>query len=358
MTHYLRNGNSFRVSEDGKLDVYTELPVGNYIISQDQHGNFYFDRTADFEMPGKIYGNTLRHADRILRTFADRPATTGVMLNGEKGSGKTLLAKMLSIKGAEQGIPTILINRPWHGDAFNKLVQDVQQPAIFLFDEFEKVYDSDTQEAILTLFDGVFPTKKLFVLTCNDKWRVDKHMRNRLGRIYYMLDFKGLGADFIEEYCREKLNNQDHVESVMRLGAVFAEFNFDMLKAVVEEMNRYCETAQEVMAMLNTKPEYSEHVRYDVEVIVDGVPVTKDNISPNNWRGNPLMDGVQIDVFEPTGEKTADGDDDEGEWSSVTVRPSDIKKIDSQGHRFVFVNERGSVILTRQPEKTFDYGMF
>lgn len=358
MTHYLRNGNSFRVSEDGKLDVYTELPVGNYIISQDMHGNYYFDRTSSFEMPSKIYGNTLRHADRILNTFADRSASTGVMLNGEKGSGKTLLAKMLSIKAAEQGIPTILINRPWHGDGFNKLVQDVKQPAVFLFDEFEKVYDSDTQEAILTLFDGVFPSKKLFVLTCNDKWRVDKHMRNRPGRIYYMLDFKGLGSDFIEEYCRENLKNQAHVESVIRLGAVFAEFNFDMLKAVVEEMNRYGETAQEVMSMLNTKPEYSENVRYDVEVIVNGVPVTKDNISPNSWRGNPLMDGVQIDVFEPTGEKTADGDDDEGEWNSVHAKPGDIKKIDSQGHRFVFVNEHSSIILTRQPERVIDYSMF
>ena len=63
MTHYLRNGNSFRVSEDGKLDVYTELPVGNYIISQDMHGNYYFDRTSSFEMPSKGDGDGYGHRD-------------------------------------------------------------------------------------------------------------------------------------------------------------------------------------------------------------------------------------------------------------------------------------------------------
>lgn len=188
MTHYLRTGNSFQVSEDGKMDVYDRLPVGNYIISQDRHGNFFFDRTDSFEMPGKIYGNTIRNVDRILNTFGDRPSSTGVMLTGEKGSGKTLLAKMLSITGAQQGIPTILINRP--------------------------------------------------------------------------------------------------------------------------------------------------------------------------WRGNPLMDGVDIEVFEKTGEKTDSDDDDEGTWSTLSVRPADCKKIDSQGHRFVFTSERGSIVLTRQPEKQMDYGMF
>ena len=29
------------------------------------------------------------------------------------------------------------------------------------------------QTHVLTLLDGVFPSRKLFVLTCNDKYRID-----------------------------------------------------------------------------------------------------------------------------------------------------------------------------------------
>jgi hypothetical protein len=80
---------------------------------------------------------------------------------------------------AKQGVPTIVINAPWCGDKFNTLIQSIQQPCIVMFDEFEKVYSSEEQEAMLTLLDGIYSSKKLFLLTSNDKWRVDSHMRNR-----------------------------------------------------------------------------------------------------------------------------------------------------------------------------------
>jgi hypothetical protein len=67
---------------------------------------------------------------------------------------------------------------------------------------------------MLTLLDGVFPSKKLFILTCNDKWRIDKHMRNRPGCIFYMLDFKGLDADFIREYCEDRLDAKEYIERI------------------------------------------------------------------------------------------------------------------------------------------------
>ena len=149
----------------------------------------YLEGIEVFDIQGKIYGDTVKRAERILYSFMDRPSGTGVMLTGEKGSGKTLLAKMLSFKGYEQDIPTIVINQPWCGEAFNAFIQSIEQPVIVLFDEFEKVYDQDDQEQMLTLLDGVYPSKKLFVLTCNDKWRVNAHMRNRPGRIFYSMEY-------------------------------------------------------------------------------------------------------------------------------------------------------------------------
>ena len=260
MSYFIRSGNTFKVADKAAIDIQETLPVGNYIVKQDQFGNYFLETVDSFEFKGKKYGDNDRNRDRIFSTFMSRPAATGVMLTGEKGSGKTLLAKTLAIKCADEGIPCILINQPWRGEDFNSLLQDISQPCMILFDEFEKVYEHDQQEEMLTLLDGVFPSKKLFVLTCNDKWRVNQHMRNRPGRIFYMLDFKGLTGEFIREYCYDNLTDKSlkTIDSVVTVGSLFTEFNFDMLKALVEEMNRYGETAQEAMQMLNAKPEFDD----------------------------------------------------------------------------------------------------
>jgi hypothetical protein len=349
MAFFLRDGNTYRVADNANVDIHNVLPVGNYIVKQDMFGNFLLEQIDSFTQSSKIYGTTMRNADRILRTFADRAASTGVMLNGEKGSGKTLLAKMISIEAAKQNIPTIVINNPWCGDGFNALMQDIDQPCIVLFDEFEKVYDSEQQEQILTLLDGVFPSKKLFVITCNDKYRVDQHMRNRPGRIFYMLDFKGLEQDFILEYCNDTLNNKSHADSVCKIASLFSQFNFDMLKALIEEMNRYDETAQEAMKMLNAKPEFSDSVKYDVQIVVDNQQIETSNISPAKWRGNPLVGNIEISWY---AEK--DGED-ERDWEEISISQNDLQKIEPQNGRFVFSNEHGTVILTREREKLFDY---
>ena len=113
MAYFLKSGNTFRVSSKEAMDLHEKLPAGNYTIAQDMMGNFYLEQIDDFEIPAKMYGNTLRHTDRIINTFWERPQQTGVLLNGEKGSGKTLLAKNLSTELAKQGVPTIVIYRDW-----------------------------------------------------------------------------------------------------------------------------------------------------------------------------------------------------------------------------------------------------
>ena len=339
MTYFLRNGTSFRLSDEANMDLHTTLPVGNYIIKQDQFGNMFLEKIDSFAAPKKIYGDILKNAERILRTYKLRDASTGVMLAGEKGSGKTLLSKQICIDAAMHEYPTIVINSPWKGDSFNQLLQSIEQPCVVLFDEFEKVYDRDDQESILTLLDGVFPSKKLFILTCNDKWRIDAHMRNRPGRIFYMLDFKGLESAFIEEYCEDNLADRQHIKTICKIANMFGEFNFDMLKALVEEMNRYNESPQQAMKMLNAKPEFSSSsLTYNVEVVVNNKVVSLEDAT---WSGNPF----QSEITSSYKDVEEDGD---WSWVEVTVEPNDLKEVDKTGNKFVFANKTCKVTLTRQ----------
>lgn len=346
--YFLKSGNTYRVTKKEALDLTEKLPAGNYIIQKNEMtGELFLEKIDSFQPIGKVYGDSLKNTGRIVNTFLDRPATTGVMLTGEKGSGKTLLTKNVCMALAEQDIPTIVINAPWCGDKFNNFIQSIEQPCAILFDEFEKTYDRDEQESILTLLDGVFPTKKLFLLTCNDKWRVDSHMRNRPGRIFYMLDFKGLDADFIREYCRDKLANQQYIESIVNVGSLFAEFNFDMLKALIEEMNRYNESPQDALSMLNAKPEFDSGTEYEIKIVHNGKEIVQTR--RDKFEGNPLQPkGVEVN-FDP------DPEDDSSDWEYKVFNPNSLIKVDANKGEFVFQDNGTTLTLTRVVKKQYRY---
>lgn len=347
MPYFLKSGSTYRVATKESMDLHETLPAANYIIEADAMGNLFLNTIDSFKLPSKIYGDATKNAKRIITTFLDRDVSTGVMLNGEKGSGKTLLSKALSIDLAARGIPTIVINSPWRGDGFNQLLQHIEQPCMVLFDEFEKVYEPEQQEQILTLLDGVFGSKKLFVLTCNDKWRVDQHMRNRPGRIYYMIDYKGLDVNFISEYCNDTLKEKQHIQKICGISGLFSEFNFDMLKALVEEMNRYGEEPQQALSLLNAKPEFSSACKYDVSFTFNNKPVP--DVNPSEYKGNPLTSGIHLEWDEdPTS-------DDSNTWKTMQFPVESLIHVDALTGKFTFESQGGRVILTKQKEKTYDY---
>jgi hypothetical protein len=358
---FLKSGNTYKVSSREALDLHEKLPAGNFVIKVDMAGQLYLEQVGGFSFRGKQYGDHATKCQRIFDTFMDRTQSTGVMLTGEKGSGKSLLAKLVSIKGQENGVPTIIINSPMCGDKFNAFITAIKQPAIILFDEFEKVYDEKDQEKILTLLDGVFPSKKLFIITCNDKWRIDSHMRNRPGRIYYMLDFDGLDESFIIEYCEDNLKKayRKYVSRIAAVASLFHKFNFDMLKALVEEINRYGEAPEAALKMLNVKPEFEDgkYTRYAIKLAVKGEPIPEERLDSTEWTGNPLTKGAAVGYTVLA--KDSEGDD---YWDSNSARftVAHIKKIDPATNTYTFENETKDVLtLTRiKPVRTDYMGAF
>lgn len=275
---FFKQGDRYVVASNDAMHIMDKLPPLTYTVRYNQDADSYYLQAIDNFTIGKIYGNATKNADRIMNTFESRKAATGALLLGEKGSGKTLLAKVLSVMGREKGYPTIVVNQPHHGDNFNRFMQLIEQPAIVLFDEFEKVYSGvdqagdrvSSQENMLTLLDGSYPSKKLYILTCNNKYVIDSNMKNRPGRLFYNIEYHGIEIELVREYCADNLKDMSQAEGIEKIVQVFHNFNFDMLKALVEEMNRYNSSAAEIIDIMNIKIEDTSG-SFDVEVWVDGI---------------------------------------------------------------------------------------
>lgn len=251
MAHYIYNGNNVSIAPEGALDIRNKLEPVNYVVKfNDMTGQYSLEKTELFTPPKKLYGDILFKAERILSTFKDRAKSTGVLLVGEKGSGKSQLAKLCCINS---GLPVLLINENFYGSGFNQFIASITEPVIIFFDEFEKIYKKEHQEHLLSLLDGNVTSNTLFLITCNNEHALDTNMINRPGRVFYNIKYTGLDETFIINYCRD---NAEHLtDKVILVSKICTNFNFDMLKALVEECLRYSIEPIDALDMLNIKPD-------------------------------------------------------------------------------------------------------
>ena len=261
-TLFARNGDTITTLNGAAFE--NALPIGTYSVQRNpQTGQYYLSRVGDLVTNGKLYGPAGPRADRIFNTFSQRAGTTGVLLDGLKGTGKTALARRVSEIARSHGISTILIGEAFYGESFNKFIQSLGT-CVFLFDEFEKVYAKPHEQAgILTMMDGTFQSKKLVVVTTNQTSNVSEFFMNRPGRLFYRYNYGPLSEELIREYCTDVLKPEfaDRTDDIVSVAEDIASFTMDMLIAIVEEINRYGETVEEVMAVLNCRPDYSGSVR-------------------------------------------------------------------------------------------------
>jgi hypothetical protein len=159
------------------------------------------------------------------------------------------------------------------------------------------------------------------------------------------------------EYCTDNLKPelQKHTEKLCQIAALFAQFNFDMLKATVEEMNRYNEGPEDALRMLNVKPEFDSGNKFTIKLIKDGEELKETDLESQEWSGNPLQGNVSVHFKNYDDEKDEDGEL-AWDWERIRFSPSDITKIYSQTGKFVFVGKDGAtLVLNKVKEKSYSY---
>ena len=133
---------------------------------------------------------------------------------------------------------------------------------------------------------------------------------------------------------------------------MFAQFNFDMLKALVEEMNRYNESPSEALRMLNAKPEFAGASRFKVEHRVSGKLLEDNHCEPNRWDGNPLSTDRIHTSYNP------DPSDFDSDWKDFRFSSENLIQVLPKEGRFIYKQGDYEITMIREQEKFFHWDAF
>ena len=241
----ISQGNNTYDIFDDSLKVYEQLPAQSYVVRFSDRRGFFLEKHPDMEIKeSKIYGVHIDKVQKVLNSFDIVERSLGVILSGDKGIGKSLFAKMLADNSIQKGMPVIVVDTFYPGIA--SYIESIEQEVMVLFDEFDKTFgevkSSDGQASpqthLLSLFDGISPGKKLFVITCNELRKLNDYLINRPGRFHYHFRFEYPSAAEIKQYLHDKLQEEfyDEIDSVVSF-ANKVNLNYDCLRAIAFELN-------------------------------------------------------------------------------------------------------------------------
>lgn len=190
-----------------------DLVIGKvYTLSKDSYADeLYLREDKDFEFPATHYlgDSDSRFINKIINTFNNtKKLTTGVLLSGLKGSGKTLMAKKIAI---DSNLPIIVIDKNIPAAEVEPFFAKITTDVCVIFDEIDKYWNT---RYLLDFLDGVKPScKKLVLCTCNDEDEIDEYLNDRCSRIRYKKTFNCLTKEVILGIMKDVLGNSDKAKS-------------------------------------------------------------------------------------------------------------------------------------------------
>lgn len=245
------------------------LPAGFYTTGFVQ-GRVFLNVAEPLTIPAKIYGDSTDRMNRIVTSFNATDKNLGVLLYGESGSGKSLLAKQVCVKLAETH-PVIIVS-PEHISVLDRYIEKIDDSCVFFIDEFEKMFERPSdQSGLLSVIDGTSSKKNLFVFTANEASMVNKFFFNRPGRIRYAYEYGTLPDSVVLEVLEDMLDDKSRIQEIASVISFLKEPSFDVVCSIAREANLYPHfTVQQLMDGYNSEVYSSALEDTDCMLFING----------------------------------------------------------------------------------------
>lgn len=292
MKEFVKVGNIITPQSQG---LEYELEAGRcYYLKYDKYEDKSFLlRDGELTLPKKIYGGTGLE-ERILKSFNSSNKSVGVLLEGLKGSGKTLFSKVLAKKS---GLPIIIVDEEYPVQRAVEFFAKIEQPICLLFDELEKNAHFWRTDKLLKLLDGVQPgPKKLTIMTCNNIDNLDDNLKDRCSRIRYYIHYDGLSLSSIQEIVNDVIENESNKNSLAdKIFNSVKTKSYDNIISICKEINIFPDMLfEDIMSIMNIDGNYNSiqsnlnnsDNNIDVNKIIKDMEVAVKNIGTNKFNND------------------------------------------------------------------------
>lgn len=244
-----------------------------------------FTINGEMNLPKKVFTTKKDELfiKRVLHSYNhDTKNTTGILLTGDKGSGKTVTAKVIAEKA---NMPIIVVHSETLLTELNDFFKSFDDPVCILFDEVDKNFET---RDLLTFLDGIQKTaKKLVVMTANDSNRVDEFLKNRCSRVRYYRNYSIMedAKEYAEMIAKDR--GLENVEEVV---------NFIVEKIKFPSIDNICSFIDEIVFTKEMQLTLDE-VLYFMNINVD--EKTSTTVQPKKEQEGTAIIGDYDDYGEP-----------------------------------------------------------
>lgn len=341
------------VKQNGRYFVFNKVDIGqrferkNYVLDYSKEGVFLRDAN-DFSFPEEIFDVEVPFREKVKKSFRAVNRNLGVLLEGYKGQGKSITAKLLAKEIAEEmDMPVIMIGQELPKEVdFISFLSEIDQDYILFIDEFEKIFKKNhygagddskmhSQDVFLSFMDGAISSqyRRLFLLTTNDE--ISSPFINRPSRIRYYKKYEFISQELYDMILEKKLDNKEYEED-LRQNLSLVDCSIDLLNSIIEEINIQDEPYSTFKDCFNHKPKKISYRRYMLDK--SGEWIYKDWVEVNTevTRSTTYIPGISYDisVVDIHGkdivyrvyENITGDDDDEDESKRVLVKYKLIKE--------------------------------
>lgn len=201
-------------------------------------GESYFEEDGELNLNFKIYNSDedTMFMNRVLNYHKKSDKlSTGVMLAGLKGTGKTVMAKQIARKSH---LPVIVVDPDYPASKIADFFTKFDTEVCVMFDEIDKNWNSNN---LLGFLDGVQKTaKKLVLFTCNDMDKTSEFLKDRCSRIRYRRIFAANeNVKFLKELIADKGIKDTNDKLYNFMVNHFEVLSIDNILSFIDEKSAY-----------------------------------------------------------------------------------------------------------------------